>query len=65
MPSRDKDQVGRPNDDAEPRRHPAPRTIPHAFGFRREIDLDKLNQLADDLEDEAYVASLRRTPDHA
>ena len=30
----------------------APRTIPHAFGFRPGIDLDKLNQLADELEAE-------------
>jgi len=35
---------------------PAPKTIPHAFGFRREIDLDKLNHLADELEAEAYAA---------
>jgi hypothetical protein len=32
---------------------PVPRTIPHSFGFRPEIDLDKLNQLADDFEVEA------------
>jgi hypothetical protein len=30
----------------------APKTIPHAFGFRPGVDLDKLNQLADDLEAE-------------
>ncbi len=29
---------------------PPPRTIPHAFGFRPGVDLDRLNQLADDLE---------------
>jgi hypothetical protein len=28
----------------------APKTIPHAFGFRPGIDLDKLNQLVDELE---------------
>src|SRR5258707_5267731 len=44
---------------AKPRRHPAPRTIPHAFGFRPGIDLDKLNQLADELEAEAYAADQR------
>jgi hypothetical protein len=41
---------------AKPRRHPGPKTIPHAFRFRPGIDLDKLNQLADDLEAEAYAA---------
>jgi hypothetical protein len=29
----------------KPRRGTAPRTIPHAFGFRPGINLDKLNQL--------------------
>ncbi len=28
---------------------PAPKTIPHSFGFRPGVDLDKLNQLADEL----------------
>lgn len=40
---------------AKPRRHTL-RTIPHAFGFRPGIDLDKLNQLADELEAEDYAA---------
>jgi hypothetical protein len=40
---------------AKPRRHAAPKTIPHAFGFRPGIDLDKLNQLTDELEAEAYA----------
>ena len=44
---------------AKPRRHLAPKTIPHAFGFRPGIDLDKLNQLADELEAEAYAAGQR------
>jgi hypothetical protein len=35
---------------------PPPKTIPHAFGFRPGIDLNKLNQLADELEAEAYAA---------
>jgi hypothetical protein len=43
-------------EDAKPRRHAAPKTIPHTFGFRPGIDLDKLNQLSDELEAEAYVA---------
>jgi hypothetical protein len=37
-------------------RQMAPKTIPHAFGFRPGIDLDKLNQLADELEAESYAA---------
>ena len=45
---------------AKPRRHTAPKTIPHAFGFRPGIDLDKLNQLADELESEAYAGQQTR-----
>jgi hypothetical protein len=37
---------------ARPRRRPAPRTIPHSFGVRPGVDLDKLNRLADELEAE-------------
>jgi hypothetical protein len=44
---------------AKSRRHTAPKTIPHAFGFRPGIDLDKLNQLADELEAETYAAGQR------
>jgi len=44
---------------AKPRRSPAPKTISHSFGFRPGIDLDKLNQLADELEAEAYAAGSR------
>ena len=40
---------------------PVPKTIPHSFGFRPGVDLDKLNQLADDLEAEATAESLART----
>jgi hypothetical protein len=58
MPSND--DAGRSSDDAGLRQHPVPRIIPHAFGFRPGIDLDKLNQLADELEDEAYAAVQRR-----
>jgi hypothetical protein len=42
---------------ARPRRHRAPKTIPHRFGFKPGIDLDKLNQLADELEAETYAAA--------
>ena len=37
------------------RRHPAPKTISHSFGFRPGIDLDKLPQFADELEAEAFA----------
>ena len=45
---------------AEAVRSDTPRTIPHSFGFRPGVDLDKLNQLADELEVEALSASLGR-----
>ena len=44
-----------------PRDVPTHTTIPHSFGFRPGVDLDKLNQLADELEAEAAVESLART----
>lgn len=50
---------------ARPRRGPVPKTIPHSFGFRPGIDLDKLNQLADELEAEALVASWDQPRDPA
>ncbi len=37
-----------------------PKTIPHSFGFRPGIDLDKLNQLADELEADAVAEALAR-----
>ena len=40
------------------RRQPVPKTIPHSFGFRPGIDLDKLGQLADELEGEAFAEKL-------
>ena len=43
----------------------APKTIPHSFGFRPGIDPDKLNQLADEPESEAFVASPRKPRDPA
>ena len=33
-----------------------PKTKPHHFGFRPGIDLDKLNQLVDELEAKAFLA---------
>ena len=44
-----------------PRDVAVPRTMPHSFGFRPGVDLDKLNQLADELEAEAAAESLART----
>jgi hypothetical protein len=49
-------------DEVKRRRHPAPKTIPHAFGFRPGIDLDKLNELSDELEAEAYAAGKLSAP---
>jgi hypothetical protein len=49
-------------EDAQALRRQGPKTIPHSFGFRPGIDLDKLNQLADELEDETYVAAQRSQP---
>jgi hypothetical protein len=43
----------------KPRGRAVVKTIPHAFGFRPGIDLDKLNQLVDELEAEEYAARLR------
>ena len=37
-----------------------PKTLPHSYGFRPGVDLDKLNQLADELEVDAFVATGRR-----
>jgi hypothetical protein len=42
------------------RRRPAPKTIPHSFGFMPGVDLDKLGQLADKLEAETFTDSARR-----
>ena len=35
------------------------RVEPHSFGFKPGIDLDKLNQLADELEAEEFARKLR------
>jgi len=45
---------------ARRRRGPAPRVIPHSFGFKPGIDLDKLNQLADELEVDAAAEKWQR-----
>src|SRR5262245_3182114 len=50
---------------AKARRGDAPKTMPHSFGFRPGIDLDKLGQLADELEAEAFAASARTSHDPA
>lgn len=47
------------------RRGATPRTIAHSFGFRPGIDLDKLGQLADEMEAEAYAATAGRPRDSA
>src|SRR5262245_599690 len=47
------------------RRGRVPRTKAHSFGFRPGIDLDKLGQLADELEAEAFAASTRHSHDPA
>jgi hypothetical protein len=48
---------------AKTHRGKAPKTVPHSFGFRPGIDLDKLGQLADELEAEAFAASAARAHD--
>jgi hypothetical protein len=40
-----------------------PKTVPHSFGFRPGIDLDKLGQLADELEAEGFAESAERMHD--
>jgi len=40
------------------RRHPAPKTMSHSFGFSPGIDLNKLGQRADELEAEAFAAKI-------
>jgi hypothetical protein len=43
------------------RRHPAPKTVSHSFGFRQGIDLDKLGQLADELEAQVFVEKIHHS----
>jgi hypothetical protein len=45
------------------RRHPAPKTISNSFGFMPGIDLDKLGQLTDELEAEAFADKIHVLPD--
>jgi hypothetical protein len=40
------------------RRHSVPKTISYSFGFKPGVDLDKLGQLADELEAEAFAAKI-------
>lgn len=42
-----------------------PKTQPHAFGFKPGIDLDKLGQLADELESEETARTLSKHNDPA
>lgn len=44
----------------EPTNGDAPKTLPHSFGFRPGVDLDRLNQLADELEADAVAESFAR-----
>lgn len=48
---------------ARPHRRMAPKTVPHSFGFKPGMDLDKLGQLADEFEAEALAASTGRSRD--
>jgi hypothetical protein len=48
---------------AKARRGKPPKTVPHSFGFRPGIDLDKLGQLADELEAEGFAESSERLND--
>lgn len=40
------------------RHHSVPKIISHSFGFRPGVDLDKLGQLADELEAEAFAEKI-------
>jgi hypothetical protein len=42
-----------------------PKTIPHSFGFKPGVDLDKLGQLADELEAESFAATAKGAHDPA
>ena len=43
---------------ARPKRISAPKTLSHSFGFKPGVDLDKLGQLVDELEAEAFAEKL-------
>ena len=36
------------------------KVVPHSFGFKPGVDLNRLNQLADELEAEEYVRKMTR-----
>ena len=44
------------------RKGAAPRTVSHSFGLKPGIDPDKLGQLADELEAEAFAGTMHDTP---
>ena len=48
---------------AKARRAAAPKTVAHSFGLHSHVDLDKLGQLADELEAEGYAAAMERPDD--
>ena len=50
---------------AKARHGAAPKTVPHSFGFRPGVDLDKLGQLADELEAESFAAPAEKSRDPA
>lgn len=45
---------------ARRRSGPVPRVLPHSFGFKPGVDLDRLNQLVDELDVEATADKLQR-----
>ena len=49
----------------KPHRGSTLRTKPHSFGFRPGVDLDKLGQLADELEAEGFAAKAGGSHDPA
>jgi hypothetical protein len=51
--------------EAKARRGAVPKTIPHSFGCRPGVDLDKLGQLVDELEAESFATAAERSHDPA
>ncbi|MDE0678714.1 MAG: hypothetical protein OXI11_00615 [Gammaproteobacteria bacterium] len=49
-----------PGDRSKPERAPRFKVEPHAFGFKPEIDMDRLNQLANKLEADEVANRLDR-----
>jgi hypothetical protein len=56
-------RAGLAEDGVKTRRTATPKTIPHSFGFKAGVDLDKLGQLADELEAESFAAKLGKPHD--